>query len=205
MNQHSPIKLCSHKRSGTHVLAATIWKNFELPDLSASAIMPSGYKFIRGDEEWGPGSRVIIPWHRLWYTHNLWARDPKRTLYIVRHPVDTLMSFWRLLDPLCKRDPDVFVGKQGVTNWLSHIKWYTFDCHWVRYEDLIGDKHDEVLDQIADWYKLTPKNNSYERVKERVGWVSYKTPIQPKEPPEELFRAIEEILPDTLLGYFFTK
>jgi len=199
-----PIRICSHKRSGTHLLGATIWKNFELPDVSSSVRMPSGYKFVRGDEVWGPGSRAIIPWHHLWHTHNLWARDPKRTLYIVRHPIDTLMSFWRLLDPLCKRDSDLFVGKQGVANWLRHVEWYTRGCHWVRYEDLISDKHDQVLDQIASWYSLTKADSYYKRVQERVGWASYETPIQPKEPPEKLLRAIDEILPDTLLGYSLT-
>jgi len=197
---YGPIRLCSHKRSGTHLLAATIWKNFELPDMSLRVKMPPPYKFIYGDKEWGPGTRAEIPWHRLWYTHNLLARD-RRVLYIVRHPVDTLMSYWRLMDPLCRWDNGKYIGRQGVESWLRHAKWYTTGCCWVRYEDLISDKHDEILSRIADWFELTPKHDSYKRVKERVGWLPAKPPTQPKEPPESLLRAVKEIVPSGFLGY----
>jgi len=200
-----PIDICSHKRSGTHLLAASIWKNFELPDLTVRAVVHSGKKFVMGSKMWTTGDRVDIPWGGLWRSHNFfnppWFKDPKRVLYIIRNPVDTLVSFWRFLDPLCKDDLEVHFGKGRVAFWLKHVRGYTDNCRWVRYEDLVGDKHDEVLDQIAEWFDLTARVDTYQRVVGRVGWYSSESPVKSKRPTKTILRMIEKNFPDEFLGY----
>lgn len=200
----SPIDICSHKRSGTHLLAATIQRNFELPDMTIKAVIHQGKKFIIGDQEWKPGERAAIPWGALWRTHNFfnpsWVTDPEKILYIVRNPVNTLMSYQRLMDPLCEKAPETFIGQPGVRFWFKHAKGYTKHCHWVRYEDLVGERHDEVLGQIAAWFGLQPKYAKFVRVEEHVGWYSAETPRQTLS-SEGLVEACKAVVPEGFLGY----
>jgi len=199
------IEICSHKRSGTHFLAASIWKNFVLPDCSLTAGVHAGKRFVYGGKEWKVGGRAKIPWGGLWRSHGFynppWFEHPERVLYIVRDPVDTLMSYWRLMDPLCEKDPDIYLGVARVKFWIRHARGYTKHCNWVKYEDLVGDKHDEVLDQIGEWFQLEKKGSRYTRMVERFGWYSGEDPVQSREPTEEMLDVFRKTIPKGFLGY----
>ena len=205
MHENSPIAICSHKRSGTHLLAATIFQNFKLPDMSLVTPIHAGKRFVRGEEESEVGSRATIPWGGLWGSHNFynpkWAKNPDKILYIVRHPVRTMVSYWRFVDPLQKDVPERYLSEGRAKFWYRHAKGYTQNCHWVRYEDLVGDSHDNVLSDIAEWFGLEKKQDGYSRVEERVGWYSDSTPTQSKETVQMAKDSLGKVLPDGFLGY----
>jgi len=198
-----PVDICSHKRSGTHLLAATIWENFILPDVSVSTTIHRGKKFIIRDKEWIPGDRVTIPWGGLWRSHNFFqpSNATHKTLYIVRNPINVLISYWRLMDPLCRKDPEIYLGEERIAFWVRHATGYTNNCHWIKYEDLVGLKHDQVLEQIRRWFNLEKRHPEYKRVKYYLGWYPDKTPIQPKAPSSKLRQRLKENIPDNFLGY----
>jgi len=198
-----PVLVCSHKRSGTHLLAATIYKNFELPDMSIHATIRSGMKFIFGDQEWE--QRATIPWGKLCSNHNFynpaWYKEPQNIIYIVRHPIPTLTSLWRIMDPELKNDPDLYLGSDRIEYWQRHVKGFTQNCFWIRYEDLIDEKHDEILETISDKFNLTPKLSEFERVEESVGWYSIKEPVQDRIPPITFINRFSGLSTEELFGY----
>lgn len=198
------INVCSHKRSGTHFLLATLWKNFELPDVSHIAPMHAGKKFVIGSLEWMPGSRARVPWGNLWATHNFYSpnnvKDPNTILYIVRNPINTLKSYRRFLDPLCKEPDEKYFGRERIAYWYRHAKGYTNNCRWIRYEDLAGSLHDRILDQIAEWYDLDFKYNQYMRVEDKVGYYPSINPVY-KDLPDGAIELFREIIPPDFLGY----
>jgi hypothetical protein len=200
-----PVDLCSHKRSGTHFLAATLNLNFDLGDLELSAIIRAGYRFQNGDLKWGPGQRAIVPWGQLWSSHNFFNpkwRSRDRTLYIVRNPVDTLMSYWRFVDPEMKDPAEKYVGPARVRFWLRHARGYSNGgCYVVRYEDLLGPEHDRVLDGIGERFGLKRRRSGYERFTRRIGWYSAAKPRQPKRVPAWLLENIRAGVPDGFMGY----
>ncbi len=204
MNQNSPIAICSHKRSGTHLLAATVEKNFRLPSMSLTTVIHAGKRFVDGERESTVATRAQIPWGGLWASHNFfnptWIDDVSRILYIVRHPVRTLVSYWRFMDPQCLREEE-YLSEARVRFWKKHVTGYTRNCYWIKYENLISSSHDHVLENIAHWFDLDPKNAQFERVKRRVGWYSDKTPLQSKEPPPQLIENCPNVLGTKFLGY----
>lgn len=200
-----PIDVCSHRRSGTHLTLASLWLNFRLPDVSVTTIMPPGRRFVGVDQIIRhPGERAWIPWGRLWASHEMfgYGRDPRRTLYVVRNPVATLMSNWRFLDPRMRHDPEAFVGRPGVSAWFRHASGYRrAGCEIVRYEDLVGPAFFGEMERLGERFGLEPRNEQFERVRTRVGWFPDDEPRQPKEPPAMLIDAVAEIVPAGFLGY----
>jgi hypothetical protein len=185
-------------------LAATIQRNFELPDMSLTAVIHAGKRFVIGSEEWLPGNRVLIPWGVLCGNHSFYNSGivpfVDKVLYIIRHPIPTMMSYWRFMDPLCLNNHDMYLSEQRIEFWRRHVMGFIQNCKWVRYEDLISEKHDEILDKIGKWFNLKP-NREFTRVKEIVGWTSDKKPIQPKQPNEILMKRFSKVFPDGILGY----
>ncbi len=204
-NNNNPVQICSHKRSGTHFLCATILKNFKLSNINLVSYIHTGRKFVVGDEEWKVGSRVEIPWGGLWRTHNYfnpkWFKYPEKVLYIVRNPIDTLLSHWRFIDPLRKKDHKIYLGENSVKTWYKHAKGYTNNCYWIKYEDLVGDAHDGILDDIKSNFNLESKFSYYQRVSEKVGWYSADDPLELDEPVEEIIRICRKVIPSNFLGY----
>lgn len=205
MRRDLPIDICSHKRSGTHFLAATLHENFVLPDASITTAVHQGKSFTMDETIWKPGSRITIPWGGLWRSHNFynppWFIEPEKILYIVRHPVRTLMSYWKFLDPLGLKSVDTFLGENNVKFWYRHAKGYTKSCYYIRYEDLAGDKHKDVLDGIADHYGLEKKRQRYKRVNGGVGWYSGEKPLKREKLESKTIDNFKKILPEGFLGY----
>jgi len=200
-----PLRIHSHPRSGTHLLAASIYQNFEFSDLVSSPTIRPGMKFVIGDKTWMPGQKLKILWGKFLTNHNFynptWSKNPEKILYIVRHPIQSMISYWRITDPQCQNDPEEHIGEGRMRFWQKHVDGYTQNCHWVRYEDLVGEQYDKTLDKIQHWFNLTPKNDTWGRVKDRVGWYSIEEPIQDKQPTPKITKKFKEFFPKGYLGY----
>ena len=203
--QDVPLKIHSHPRSGTHLLAGSIYEYFELSDPASFSSIREGKKFVIGDKEWVYGDRLHIPWGKILTNHNFynpqWIRDPKKVLYIVRHPIQSMISYWRIMDPKCEGDFEAYFGHGRMKFWKRHVTGYVENCHWVRYEDLVSKKFDETMDKIQHWFGLTPKESTWSRLKYHVGWYSVDEPIQDKLPTPEITERFKQFFPDGYLGY----
>ena len=203
----SPIDLCSHKRSGTHFFMATLWHNFELPDVSVQAVIPKGQSFVDVDgKRFNPGDSVDIPWGGLWRTHGMWNAagfDPKKTVYIVRHPFDTLRSYWQFTNPLNAPPLTPEMADKLVKHWYQQSLGYAESgCLVVKYEDLIGVEHDLVLMDLEDKCELKRKREPLERFETKVGWYSDEEALPLDDDSKQILKAaIEKIVPKGFLGY----
>lgn len=202
---NTPIDVCSHKRSGTHFLMATLWLNFDMGDVSIIAPIHAGKKFKRLDGHIAvPGERLNIPWGGLWLTHGGFkcSYDPGRTIFVVRNPVDTLMSLWRFNDPMMERSPENSIGRRAVIHWYKLARGYLVSgCTVIRYEDLVGDARADTLAMIEIQHGLVRKHADFIRLDAHVGWYSFLSPQQPAKPPTSLIDAVSEIVPTGFLGY----
>lgn len=184
---------------------ATLWLNFDLGDVSFRAPISKPWSFVGLDgRRIMPGEVAVIPWGKLWLAHGPWnaGYDPSRVIYAVRDPVSTLMSFWRLYDPEMMDFPAKWIGEERVKHWYRQTLGYVRSgCTVVRYEDLVGERHDIVVATIGDRHGLTLKQDGIKRFEKRIGWYSEKTPQQPKEPPQMLLNAVKKIVPRGFLGY----
>ena len=205
MRNNSPIDICSHKRSGTHFLMATLWYNFELPDLTVTTTMVAGKLFKDYDGLTIQSGEVArIRWGGLWLSHGSInaSMDLGKTVYVVRDPVPTLMSFWKFSDPLMKAAPSRFIGHEAVANWYKQALGYLLaGCLVIRYEDFVGAKHDDVLSLLESQFGLKRRWKRFERFRRKIGWYSAIQPQQADEPPELLLNAIDEYIPNGFLGY----
>lgn len=200
-----PLKVYSHKRSGTHLLMATLWQNFKFPDTTLPMKLNRGFKFALDNGVMNAKVDIDIPWGRLWGSHSVYKprskNTPSKILYIVRHPIPTLISLWRMMDP-SSRKQDLYLNERKIEYWKAHILSYTENCHWIRYEDLVNEKHDDTLETITGWFNLTKKEPKFSRLKERVGWYSFDKPKVGKEPTPEI---IELFLKVFLMVFLDTK
>lgn len=184
---------------------ATLWHNFELPDLTVTAKMPDGRMFRDYDGTVvRPGEVARIRWGGLWLAHDAMDRSkkPERVVYVVRNPVDTLMSFWRFCDPLMLTAPSRFIGYESVKHWHHQLLSYIMaGCMIIRYEDLVGTQHDYVLHLLESRFGLKCKRERFERLMRKVGWYSSIEPLQSPDPPKLLLNAVAEQIPKGFLGY----
>jgi len=203
--RNSPIDICSYKRAGTHFISATIWLNFAFSDVSVLMRIRGNKCFLEYDGGLKkPGDVVSVPWGQLWCSHKPFKPefDPGRVLYIVRDPIATLMSGWRMDDPNQTEDPRSMIGPECIEMWLAHVRSYVDrGCMVVRYEDMIGDEHDSILESIGIRFGLVPKSDGFVRLSARVGWYPYPSFMQPSEPPSLLLDAVASGVPRGFLGY----
>jgi hypothetical protein len=171
------------------------------------AEIPKGRSFIDLDGKvFKPGDTADIPWGGLWRTHGMWdgkAFDPKKTIYIVRSPFDTLASYWRFTNPL--NDPPLTheTADKLVMHWYQQTLGYAESgCIVVKYEDLVGDEHDLVLMDVERRCELKRKRESLERFEKKVGWYSEVEALQLSEETQQILRdSIAKIVPSAFLGY----
>ena len=219
-----PIQVCSHKRSGTHLLMATLEKNFELgrPVSGMDYVYGEGYlaeatphqppKVFQIDGK----VQDVIPWAKLFGSHQPFDScdiPTEKILYIYRHPWDTLWSLFRfeLKGEWLTMGKD---GKAGWDSWMTHqaqrwyqhVKGYTeSDCLTFRYEN-IGyghiDGHSSSI--ICQRFGLKWRHGTEQRITVNVGW---KNPayVGPKECPEDFkdiaLKRIREVVPQGFCGY----
>ena len=112
------MKIYSHKRSGTHLLMATLWENFHFRDVESEVVkIDAGKRFVIDGHTYSAGSKVPMPWRALFGSHDVRRKGapprPPDVLYIVRHPIPVLMSQWRVYDPMGHR-PDAFLRERSA-------------------------------------------------------------------------------------------
>ena len=186
-----PVVVCSHQSSGTNLLLASIWKNFRLPDTSREVYVKTPSKrvfLVEGkpvpytySKKYDSKNVVVSPWAAMFGTHRPVERLPficalrgvtlDKVLYIVRHPVDTLVSFWKRKDPRNEFGWEARINEESVSYWYEHASGYIGHCgDWVKYESLV-EAPQLVLLGIEYRFGLKRKKDSFALVDGRVGWV----------------------------------
>jgi hypothetical protein len=189
--------VCSHRRSGTHLLAATIWTNFYIKNTEA-IVEVEGQKWFASNQQ-----KALVQWQRILGKHEPFSEcgiNKDCILYIVRHPVDCFYSFWNFM--AFGRSIEEIITKDRIEYWYKHTKGYTNNCRWIRYEDLTGQRFDEILYFIEKEFSLRRRHKNFIRINEKVGWSpkeaksGYSSMIKP-----EILNLFKEIIPDGYLGY----
>ena len=172
MADPAPIKVCSHRRSGTHFLMASIYENFEVGD-QTGAIKVAGQCWHENGKE-----IASIPWCNLFGAHGPLSAackkniPYKRLLYVVRHPYDCLFSLWRFWHQKDEKGNDIdlidFMSTERICRWRDHVTSYA-GVRTIRYEDLC-ERFDVVMSMIGEKYGLTPKHSEIRRPEGLVGW-----------------------------------
>jgi len=160
------LKICSHKRSGTHYLMALIHKNFYFPDdLTLLARADNGQKWHEG------GKKAFVPWGKLFGTDTINHDKDWNILYLIRHPLDVMRSCWEFDG--CRGTINEYSTEARISYWYNTTLYYTTNFPFVKYEELMV-KPTAMLELIKNTYKLQKKNRTYENIKEKVGWLPLK-------------------------------
>jgi len=194
------VRVCSHPRSGTHMLLAILYKNFEFNQDISLVLSPRGMKWVDGRTK-----QVLVPWGKLHGTHKKFGvskTDPKkRLIYLIRHPVDVMSSFWRFANN--DLSTEEYIKKSRIQFWYDSVKSYEGHAIFVRYEDLINDKQFvPELEKIRAAYKLKPKSGYPIKINEMVGWI----PLNPKSTTynrEYVTDLVKKVVPQGFFGYYF--
>ena len=210
-----PVVVCSYQSSGTNLLLASIWKNFKLPDTSRRVYVKTPSKrvfLVEGQpQQYVDGNYVVSPWAAMFGTHRPIERLPfvyslrgvsrDKVLYIVRNPVDTLVSLWKRKDPEDKAGWRERINEETILAWYNHACGYVGKCGgWVAYETLVRCP-DLVLRAVERLFSLERKSESFQPVLGRVGWVKQPEPVDREDPGEEMLSLFREIIPYGFLGY----
>jgi len=181
-----PIKVCSHRRSGTHLLMKSLYDNFILPDVgkyvdTSDAQMDwyDGTDGIDGID----GKMVYVPWIKLFHTHNYAHEmnfdnfDKNKCIYIFRNGIDVLCSFYRSFK--IEKDFNEWIADHIIKGWLYHvISWFEAGgIYVVCFDDLIDD-FDKTMSKIEVHFDLKRKHDGFIRTDKRVGW----SPSSPSSP-----------------------
>lgn len=159
------LKVCSVRRSGTHLLMALIYSNFHFDyDLSLEMKTKYGNKWLLTGEK-----KAIVPWGKLFGTHKIFDEEYKDAIYIYRHPVDVMRSRWEFSGKAEKLFE--FVTEEKVKNWKLHVdSYFEADVFTVNYNQLLSTPV-AVLSTIKNRYNLQMVDSKYRcRIKTRVGW-----------------------------------
>jgi len=172
MSDPAPIKICSHRRSGTHFLMASIYENFEVGN-QCGAIKVAGQQWYKDGKE-----IASIPWCNLFGAHGSLSEAYRKRipyqniLYIVRHPYDCLYSLWRFWDHRDERKRETelidFMSADRICRWRDHVTSY-IGVPTARYEDLCSN-FTGVMERIEEQFDLKRKHAEIKRPKGLVGW-----------------------------------
>lgn len=192
------LRTCSYQRSGTHLLMATLYYNFDFEeDLSLN--------LKRGDLVWRQTPEavdVVVLWGRLHFSHKPFdtlENRPENIVYPLRHPVSIMRSVWNFTHatPPFKQ----FMTTERAKNWMQHIEGFRPHVHFVRYEHLLKEQTlVPVLEKLKNKFNLKPTEKYPHLVKERVGWVIKRRPAEPFD-EEHTRRILRSVLPKGYLGY----
>lgn len=164
------LRICSYKRSGTHLLMAYIYHNFNIG---------SGYERIMRikDQQWsGTGTEeAVVPWARLFGSHHPLNEIPKLNrkdiLYIYRNPINCLYSNWRFFGVGTFSD---WITVVNILNWKQHVIDYRRCCFSIRYEDLCNNPI-TILKIIQKQFKLKRRQiEDWIKIKVPIGWTPRK-------------------------------
>jgi len=188
----SDLLIHSIRRSGTHLLMASIYNNFVLPDMSRE--IESNFRTFNGIETKG---KVKGPWFKLFGGH--YAGNAVRVgkdIFIYRHPVKCFYSLW-----VFSNEPPVeqWLSKKNLLHWKSEIeKVQKSGILAIRYEDLIN-RFSWVMEQIQGYTGLTPKREPYKPLERPVGWNAFESGKGTF--PDQTLQFMREILGNPIFDY----
>jgi len=169
------IRICSHERSGTHVLMRSMWDNFyaDRDDLGGDA---GGLIGEMGSYQ-GYEVKHVLPYQNLWLTHSLPPpTDVGDLVYVVRDGRDVGLSFARFGrhshsgTPPPMRGPDREWYRRFFTTWRDHALAYVqTGIYTIRYEDLVLSGA-EAIARLADYFELQLLGVKPRTIETPVGW-----------------------------------
>lgn len=198
-----PIRVCSHRRSGTHFFMASLHKNFVFDEEAISDnIVLAGQTWHTGDK------KATVPWQHLqgghlFYEDYLEMCPKEKMIYIVRHPVDCLYSV-SIFD---KITIGCAFAERIIRRWYKHTKGYTDNVFFVRYEDLKDPSLTQMIFKAIQYkYNLTPKRDRFVIQKKLVGWSPNegKSDYSDRISQDNIDR-VWSIVPEGYLGYVKSK
>ena len=185
------MKVYSQKRSGTHLLMATLHANFVLPDMAVKVHVP-GQKFATTNT-----AKAVVPWGNLFGSHAAnTGLDLSSAIYAIRHPVYRAYSAWRFEG---RGTFVAFATARLFANWKYHAESYA-GAFWFRYEDMKGQRLLVRLEELRLHFGLTMQHESYQAINRPVGW-------SPREGQTEydiaqrVWDVAREVLGDKCHGY----
>lgn len=165
-----PVRVCSFHRSGTHFLMASLYANFNFPDLTTD-LPDYGDEILFVNE----GEYVKrCPWHLMFGSHDPWPNRDRvplnKVLYIYRNPMDVMRSCCTLAGKKME-DESAEEVQAWMRRWYSHVEsYFKAGAFAVSYEELLAD-FEAVMDRIGKAFKLERKTVQFVRPP-LVGWVN---------------------------------
>lgn len=167
------VNVCSFKRSGTHLLMASLWMNFRFAKPLCATIRVPGQHWA------GTGkAAAVVPWGKLFATHMKFGPavtktfDPSRLIYAVRNPYDVMHSLWQFEAEATGEPFHSYLTPAGVAQWAEHVQGYlAAGVCVVRYEDMISPAGFlNTMSGLRDTFGLTPKRETWQWPDRPVGW-----------------------------------
>jgi len=158
------VKVYGYRRSGNHLLMATIWHCFEAPD-STRLVYADGLRWYADGK-----IEAVVPWAELFGGHQRFEPQTNihEAIYIIRHPMDCLYSNWRSFAP--EKTLVEYLTHSKIADWFQHAESYIRAGVWlVRYEDLVLLPL-MVLETIERRFRLKRRRGTLALFPGPVGW-----------------------------------
>lgn len=197
MNQ---INVCSHWRSGTHLIMAYLFENYIFKGNLDVLVSAATMRWAADPKHTG---MTRVPWGGLFGSHEKFTHQkPKlnNILYIYRHPLDVLKAHWQFsptIEP-CEK----WIVKDRVKFWYDHVQSYVGNSHMVKFEDLIEPLNTiNVVTKAAAAFKLNLKPTApFRLIHEQVGWIPA---LMPTHAWNQSYVAdlVKQVVPHGFMGY----
>jgi len=158
------IKVYGFRRSGNHLLMASLWQNFQFPE-EGRLIYADGLRWYADG-----ATEAHVPWAGLFGGHIEYSADecsPEHAVYIVRHPVDCLYSHWRGFG--AGKEIQEHITRELIREWRRHVESYSKQqIFLVRYERLATEPL-AVLEEMERRFGLQRRQAELRPVEGPVG------------------------------------
>lgn len=184
------LKVYGYYRSGNNLLIQTLIKNFEFGNLeqtihSKPELNRFKETFILDDELAAKhnlkesGGQWNHPYAQLGGGHDITSKRNPNGLYIVRNPMDVMLSLYKLRGFEQEFEDWCTVGQLNV--WLTHVNSFvnTQKYFYIKYEDL-RDNFKPTIEAIQKQFNLERKTDEYTKVEKLVGWQPKKGELEGK-------------------------
>jgi len=153
------LRVASFPRSGTHLLMATIWYNFEVPYDCSRQITVQNAAWRNGTECLKTGETANVPWSRIFAGHGPYRPSDETTILIVRHFEELYPSYTSLFGDTVVAD--------AFAMWKATLMSFAGQPI-IRYEDLVADP-EAIVDALTTITKMVRR--PFRPVTEIVGWI----------------------------------
>lgn len=199
------IQIRTYFRSGTHLMAASIHKNFKFNnDLSGKARTVSPYQ----NHKWYATGEIVarVPWQKLLGApHTPFNRISNssydKIVFVIRNPKDTLYSLYKFSHT--NKTFSEWCTNERIKEWKNHVNPFINNkdkIFIVKYENIVSN-FENVMKRIEKKFKLKRKLEKFEPVTEIVGWRSNRSDEKLDEFPEEVRQRMIKILDKEYYGY----